>query len=449
MTSDRNLLVGLKALLAVVVLATLWVRSGEDVELFNGKHYWGHFYGGFANTAYPSGQGWRTVQNEGFAQFVGVPAMNSSEREGPSLYIGGPYFDRFYPSPFLAALGHRLGLGLVPIHVVYWAINVGLWLACMGAAWATGRRWTGSELGGVVPALLLAGYHVFSVTLDSIKIQQSAIPMLMIGVWVFECRMASIAALPRLARMAFWASFWFIMAISAGAWLHLLVFLALREAMRWDRASAKLVAGAVLALPMAMVWLWGIRNHYGLVSTLGSYSPGKIVTDTLAAMVEMARGDETLSHRFLNYPQYKFFSNAFIWAKGMIYGNPIGVFLGLLAMTLTARARFLLPIALCLFFLGHATMVLVSADHWHYAFNDGPAMLMGFLAIGIAAAELHLSGQRLLLGLVVAGSLGSVAYGVSDFKEKIDNYYGSVYHLQRPPRHVYVCHSDECREILR
>jgi len=428
--------------LAATMILALVANIDRDNETINTKPYFsddGLYYGGGAQSAFVTPHGLELAMVEKLDLFQNAHTMLynlSGHASHVGDYISQYSPDRYFTSSYLASIVVRMSFGAMSVRTAYIVVNVGLWVASIFFIYRLSCFLFGNPLASLASATLLAGWPLFTLMYQSMKVQYGAVVYLLAGMYLYEYYVDR----QPLARQGMFAlTFWWIGLNCSGGAAYLLFFLAVRALVRWRDGRWVGVAVIMAMLPVAVFLQGQLLAHYRLQSLLQTFSYGAVLRESLVTLKMAIMGESLEGRKFLSFYGFSYFTvQVPRTALSLWHGNALVVILGIVGLLLRRDRLWLALVAVIALIVGFLPITFIGNPYFYAQFG-GPAMV--FLILGSGLVLGRVASFRAPAGTIVAlaGLIASLWLFMSSYVNALDYFYGGLGYLNQSD-HVYVYH---------
>lgn len=403
-----------------------YARSKVDWEILQTKHYWSAntwYYGGYAAQFVSTPGGYRTLVTEGLCNYTNMLALGERAPASDARHSiqGFPGTERL-ATPFLVyALLHVPGES-ADAWRAFWQANVLLWIFSVFLAYRVAALFFTDGCSPWFAAILVALYPALTLTFNAIKQQPLGTTYLLLGMYVFEARLATAGPALKVAALT---ALMFFGQFADGGWCFLAAFIFLRA--WWIPGPGKWVTLGSLGGAVGLSWLWlaWLGRMYHLPSVMHSlgFSFGRMLGDSWTWLRAWTTGADVSHLSFLNFPGVTFFSVYWpLVCRGFLSSHGVLLVLAAAGLYLEPRSRMFTFLAVPMLFVGHIGTIMAG---WlfYYGYLSFPAGVMVILAASGALGRL--AGMRALAPRILALAVAALAcWSFTDLKRQAGIYYG-------------------------
>jgi hypothetical protein len=362
-----------KAVLAVAIFGIFFAYAASDVdwESLQTKHYWSArkwYYGGYASQLVETRNGYRAPQKEGLTNYSNIKVFQEivPAEKATNHAEGFPAAERLIV-PFTFYLVQHFTGNAMDIWIVFWAMNVTLWLLAIFFAYRVAKIYFPDQFAPWFAAILIVAYPALTLSFNAIKLQSLGTVYLLVGMYFFETHLRQARPLLRIFGLT---SVIFIGLFSNGGWLFFTAFVFLRGWWLPRRAKWANIGCLGLAVLVAKSWLGGLEHLYHLPSVTQSlgFSFGAMFVETWAWLRALIGGRSVSGLKFLNYRGFTLFTGYWpLICRGFLEVNAPLVLVALAGLWFRVRSLMFICLALLLFLAGHSgTMLAGWVFHYGY-----------------------------------------------------------------------------------
>lgn len=448
------------AVLIAVIVVTAVTRIGISAEDLTSKHYFnsadgklgGYYYSGWAGRFFVYQDGLKPLHMESgelYAQAYGFLRTISPGEPLSGIFLQGGYQSaRYFSASFLPSLIARLGGGTLTVIDSYLITAILLWLASIVAIYKLAGIYTRDPLAPYIAAILLASWPVFTLALDTIKIQNAGIATFVIGLYLHE---SQVRRFPPMAMFIYYVAFWYIALQTSGGWPWFMSFMVWRFLWllyktpgEW-RDRVRELAVIVASIVPAFLWLDVLHTINGLKSSFHARGFGfsRMIGESLEFVWAFLRGQDIGSLKFANLPGSQFFIDAVPRiVMGFIRANPVLATLGGVAFIFVPRTRWLLLITPVLLFIGCGAIYVGTGEVGnvvYFGYFAGGTTIMVMIAVAAMLANFF-AMRSITANIASLVSLAAVLFiFMGDYKSRLDSMYWDRGIFNRVDK-IYVYH---------